>query len=95
MNPEINFARDPFLSDFENEQVRNLNATIAILTVPSTFAQESADRVVEAGIKAIWNFTNTKLKLPEDVICQREDLTSGYAMLCVMMNERQPKLVKE
>ena len=23
MNPEINFARDPFLSDFENEQVRN------------------------------------------------------------------------
>ena len=31
----------------------------------------------------------------EDVVCQREDLTSGYAMLCVMMNERQPKLVKE
>ena len=23
MNPEINFARDPFLSDFENEQLRN------------------------------------------------------------------------
>lgn len=23
MNPEINFARDPFLSDFENEQIRN------------------------------------------------------------------------
>ena len=23
MNPEINFARDPFLSDFENEQVKN------------------------------------------------------------------------
>lgn len=23
MNPEINFARDPFLSDFENEQIKN------------------------------------------------------------------------
>ena len=39
--------------------------------------------------------TNTKLKLPSDVVCQREDLTSGYAMLCVMMNENQPKLTKE
>ena len=84
-----------FSIDTLKEQVRNLNATIAILTVPSIYAQESADRVVAAGIKAIWNFTNTKLKLPEDVICQREDLTSGYAMLCVMMNERQPKLTKE
>jgi redox-sensing transcriptional repressor len=84
-----------FSIDTLNEQVRNLNASIAILTVPSTYAQESADRVVNAGIKAIWNFTNTKLKLPSDVVCQREDLTSGYAMLCVMMNENQPKLVKE
>ena len=84
-----------FSIDTLKEQVANLNASIAILTVPSIYAQESADRVVAAGIKAIWNFTNTKLKLPSDVVCQREDLTSGYAMLCVMMNEKQPKLTKE
>ena len=68
-------------------QTKKLGATIAVLTVPSPFAQESADRVVKAGIKAIWNFTNRKLNLPDDVVCQREDLTSGYAMLCVMMGE--------
>ena len=69
------------------QQAKKHNATIAVLTVPSEYAQESADRVVKAGIKAIWNFTNRKLKLPDDVVCQREDLTSGYAMLCVMMGE--------
>lgn len=84
-----------FSLDTLNEQVKNLNATIAIITVPSIYAQESADRVVTAGIKAIWNFTNTKLKLPSDVVCQREDLTSGYAMLCVMMSEKHPKRTKE
>lgn len=78
-----------------NEQVKNLNATIAIITVPSQYAQETADRVVAAGIKAIWNFSNVKLKLPSDVMCQREDLTSGYAMLCVMMDNTEPKRVKE
>ena len=78
-----------FHIDTLTEQAKKLGATIAVLTVPSEYAQESADRVVKAGIKAIWNFTNRKLKLPEDVVCQREDLTSGYAMLCVMMGEPQ------
>lgn len=73
--------------DSINQYTEQLNATIAVLTVPSAFAQESAEFAVKAGIKAIWNFTNIKLKLPEDVICQREDLTSGYAMLCVRMAE--------
>ncbi|AEE17031.1 redox-sensing transcriptional repressor Rex [Treponema brennaborense] len=76
-------------------QIRNLDATIAVLTVPSQNAQETADIIVAAGIKAIWNFTNVKLKLPEDIVCQREDLTSGYAMLCVMMDAVRPKPVKE
>ncbi len=71
------------------EQVRNLGAKIAILTVPSANAQTVADQLVEAGIAAIWNFTNIKLKVPDSVIVQKEDLTSGYAMLSVMMNARK------
>ena len=77
------------------EQVNNLEATIAVLTVPSKFAQETADKVVDAGIKAIWNFTNEKLNLPQDVVTQREDLTSGYALLCVKIDSEKPKLTKE
>jgi redox-sensing transcriptional repressor len=70
-------------------QVKNLGAKIAILTVPSTYAQDVCDVLVAAGITAIWNFTNVKLKVPETVLVQKEDLTSGYAMLCVMMNVRK------
>jgi len=68
------------------EQVRNLKASIAVLTVPSAYAQDVTDVLVKSGITAIWNFTNVKLKVPESVIVQKEDLTSGYAMLCVMIN---------
>jgi redox-sensing transcriptional repressor len=58
---------------------------LAILTVPSPYAQSSCDAIVAAGIRAIWNFTNVKLKVPDHVIVQREDLSSGYALLSVMV----------
>jgi redox-sensing transcriptional repressor len=70
-------------------QIRNFGVKIAILTVPRDRAQESADALVFAGIEGIWNFTNVKLKVPDTVIVQKEDLTSGYAMLCVKMNSRK------
>ncbi|MBN1617396.1 MAG: redox-sensing transcriptional repressor Rex [Spirochaetales bacterium] len=72
-----------------SHQVSVLGASIAVLTVPSPYAQEVTDQLVQSGITAIWNFTNVKLKVPDNVIVQREDLTSGYAMLCVMMNARK------
>jgi redox-sensing transcriptional repressor len=70
-------------------QVRNLGVAMAILTVPSTAAQETADMLVKAGITAIWNFTNEKLKVPDSVVVQKEDLSSGYAMLCVMIQTKK------
>lgn len=70
------------------EIVESMNITFAILTVPSPYAQSSCDAIVAAGIHAIWNFTNVKLKVPEDVLVQREDLSSGYAILSVMMRTK-------
>jgi redox-sensing transcriptional repressor len=69
--------------------IKAIGAEIAILTVPSPFAQATADILVRAGITSIWNFTNTKLKVPDQIIVQREDLSSGYAMLSVQMLSRQ------
>ncbi len=45
------------LADF----VRENKVDIAILTVPRHAAQEMTDVLAEAGIRAIWNFTNTEL----------------------------------
>jgi redox-sensing transcriptional repressor len=73
------------------EQIRSLGVTAAILTVPSIKAQETADILVRAGIRGIWNFTNVKLKVSERVVVQKEDLSSGYAMFCVMLQAKKPE----
>ncbi|MDR1287523.1 MAG: redox-sensing transcriptional repressor Rex [Treponema sp.] len=69
-------------------EVRRRGVKIAVLTVPAEAAQAVTDILVRAGIEGIWNFTNVKLKVPGNVVVQREDLSSGYAMLSVMMKTR-------
>jgi redox-sensing transcriptional repressor len=74
-----------FSIDEAETRIRKRGIKTAILTVPSGVAQDITDRLVGAGIEGIWNFTNIKLKTPPEVVVQKEDLSSGYAMLCVMM----------
>lgn len=54
---------------------------LGVLTVPADRAQEAADLMVQAGIRGIWNFTPAKLRLPESVVAQKEDLAEGLAVL--------------
>ncbi len=68
-----------------SDTIQELNIDIAILSVPPSHAQAVADMIVKAGIRAIWNFTTVKLKLPPNVVVQKEDMSSGYAMLSVKM----------
>jgi len=72
-----------------SEAIRELGVHCAVLTVPSPSAQATAETLVKAGIVAIWNFTNAKLKVSPEVVVQREDLSSGFALLSVMMNSQQ------
>ena len=71
-------------------QTRAFGVKIAILTVPSECAQESADNLVRGGIEGIWNFTGVKLKVPANVAVQQEDLSAGYALLRVRMKNLAP-----
>lgn len=54
---------------------------IAVITVPADSAQEVADLLVDVGIKAIWNFAPKDLRLPENIIVQRTDLATSFAVL--------------
>jgi redox-sensing transcriptional repressor len=78
-------------ADTMESEIRRLGAGIAILTVPGTEAQATADILVRAGIEGIWNFTNIRLKVPDRVTVREEDLSSGYAMLCVMLQANPDK----
>lgn len=70
------------LSDFIKEN----NIEIAVLTIPKTKAIEVADRLVESGIKAIWNFAHTDLELPEDVIVENVHLSESLMRLSYNVN---------
>ena len=51
---------------------------IAILTVPAKHAQTTAQFLVRAGIKYIWNFTPVVLDVPQDVQVWNENLMGNF-----------------
>ena len=60
---------------------RRLRIKVGIITVPPEWAQPIANTMVQAGIKAIWNFSPTVLELPQTVVVRNEDLAAGLATL--------------
>ena len=54
---------------------------IAVITVPAKSAQAIADDLVDAGIRAIWNFAPKDLRLPPNIVVQRTDLATSFAVL--------------
>jgi redox-sensing transcriptional repressor len=55
------------------EKIKQHRIKIAMLTVPASAAQEVADLLVKAGIKAILNYAPTHLSVPKDVQVQNID----------------------
>ncbi len=68
--------------------VRREKPDVAILCVPSAYAQRVTDELVDCGVRAFWNFANVSLQVPEDVVVQREVIAGGFAMLSVKMAHR-------
>jgi len=61
--------------------VRRGEIKLGVLTVPAGVAQETAEIMICAGIRGIWNFTPVKLNVPDSVVAQKEDLAEGLAVL--------------
>ena len=72
----------PILSSEDLEEVcLNKNIRLGIITVPAYGAQSVCDELVSYGVKAIWNFAPTILKVPDGVIVENENLASSLAVL--------------
>lgn len=80
VNKEID-KKPVYSLDGLDEFVRSRKINIGIITVPKRAAQEVCDRMVNAGIKAVWNFASVKLTVPNGVIVRYEDLAASLAML--------------
>lgn len=68
--------------EFE-QKMSEYDVNIGVLTVPIEIAQQITDKMVEGGIKAVWNFTPFRIRVPEHIVVQN---TSLYAHLAVMFN---------
>jgi redox-sensing transcriptional repressor len=61
---------------------QHMRANIGIIAVPAEAAQEAADRLVEAAIRAILNFAPTLIEAPAGVAVRNVDLTRELEVLC-------------
>ncbi len=72
-----------FHTDEFERKMQEYEVNIGVLTVPIEIAQSITDKMVAGGIKAVWNFTPFRIRVPEDIVVQN---TSLYAHLAVMFN---------
>lgn len=80
------FHSDEFLI-----KMKTYDVNIGVLTVPINIAQDITNKMVDGGIKAVWNFTPFRIRVPENIVVQN---TSLYAHLAVMFNRLNFNQVK-
>jgi len=69
--------------------VEENNIDIAILCIPKNGAQDVVDRLVNSGIKGIWNFAPIDLEVPNGVIVENVNLTESLFTLSYLMKENE------
>lgn len=68
------------------QYLKDNDVQIAALTLPKNNAEETANLLVENGIKAIWNFAHLDLEVPEDVIVENVHLSESLMRLSYNLN---------
>ena len=63
---------------------------LAILTTPVDVTQQLAERLVAAGVKAIWTFTAHPLTVPADVLVRSEHISRGLSEIAFHLKQQFP-----
>jgi redox-sensing transcriptional repressor len=69
--------------------VRRHGIGLAIVATPEDVAQRVVDRLVSAGVTAIWNFAPLKLRVPEGVDVRDEHISVGLSHLTSRSRDAQ------
>ena len=72
-----------------NKLVVEEQIDIAIIAVPADSAQPVADKLVEAGLKAILNFAPRSLKVPEGVLVKYENMAVEMESLSYFLSNKK------
>ncbi|MDR3355334.1 MAG: redox-sensing transcriptional repressor Rex [Synergistaceae bacterium] len=68
---------------------RRIGVCIGIIAVPADAACEVCDKLVSAGMPAIWNFAPTRLTVPENVLVQNENMAASLAILSKHLSNKR------
>ena len=64
--------------------------SVGVLTVPRAAALDMAERLVQGGVKGIWNFTNVELNISQsDVIVENIHFADSLLALSYMISENE------
>ncbi|MCG8541903.1 MAG: redox-sensing transcriptional repressor Rex [Clostridia bacterium] len=74
--------------DYVEEFIKTNNIDIAILCTNKESAQEVANKLIAGGIKAIWNFAPTDLKVSNDVTVENVHLVESLLTLTYLYKSR-------
>lgn len=66
---------------------RRLGVKIGIVTVPAAQAEDVCVKLVDGGVKAIWNFAPVHIKAPEGVLVHNENMAASVAILSKHLRE--------
>lgn len=81
--------RDVEILDVDNLEdfIKENDIEVGIICVPFSKAQETADRLIAAGIKGIWNFAPFDIKVPDNIVIENVHLSESLFTLSYLLNE--------
>lgn len=70
--------------------LRDNPVSVGMLTVPISAAQEMGDRLVAAGVKGIWNFTNYEITFPKnEVVVESVHFSDSLLTLSYLISQEE------
>ena len=79
----------PIYSIFNlDNKIKELGVEVAIVATPKDVTQEIVNKLINSGIKAIWNFVPIHLVVPENIIVENMDLARSLAVFFHKINKQ-------
>jgi hypothetical protein len=82
------FSIEPIDNDLE-DYIRNNDVQIAALTLPKAGAEAAAKRLIKIGIRGIWNFAHTDLRVPDDVVVENVHLSESLMRISYRLSNQE------
>jgi redox-sensing transcriptional repressor len=77
--------------EFLQQISKTKDIQIGVIAVPAAQAQLTADALVAAGVRGIWNFAPIRLNVPEDIRLVSEDLSIGLSSISYYLTRSTKK----